>query len=351
MTQFRLVALLPLVTAAGCYNDAPSQPTLPLQVVSGPPGGAIDPGYGYSAYESNPTYEVAGAPAADHAPAPSETVPAETAPGPAAVEAGPEGLEAPAVAPVPATPESEESEESEEVGEDGQDLAETPVAPVDPAAPVDPTARVTDPEIDATLDGYGQWIETDEYGQVWRPDATVVGVDFTPYASGGSWEYTDAGWAFACDYPWGWLPFHYGRWAWFHDYWAWVPGHRWGPAWVEWRHGGGVVGWRPIRPRIRDHRQGESDGRIYHHGAGPLIRDHRHPEQHAAHWRFATVPDFGRPHIRSHLYGNLAEGLRRTGVVTAPPLRARTTVHTAELMRNRFAAGSQWTQPGPGRFV
>ena len=222
--------------------------------------------------------------------------------------------------------------------------------PSNPEAPTDPTAGVTDPEIDTTLSGYGQWIDTDDYGQVWRPDATVVGVDFTPYESGGSWEYTDAGWAFACDYPWGWLPFHYGRWAWFHDYWGWVPGHRWGPAWVDWRHGGGVVGWRPMAPRIRDHRQGDPTRGEFRHGSGPLVRDHRHAEQHDSSWRFSAVSDFAKPHIRSHLYTNPAEGLRVTSTVAAPPLRARTTVRAGDLMRNRFAAGGGLTQPGSGRF-
>ncbi|HET7499892.1 MAG TPA: DUF6600 domain-containing protein, partial [Kofleriaceae bacterium] len=177
--------------------------------------------------------------------------------------------------------------------------------------------------------------------------ATVVGVDFTPYESGGSWQATDAGWAFACDYPWGWLPFHYGRWAWFHDYWGWVPGHRWGPAWVEWRHGGGVVGWRPMRPRVIDHRTGHDTGHEHRFGQGrPLIRDHRRAEQHDAHWRFTAVSDFGRPHVRSHLYGNLAEGLRVTQTVAAPPVRARTTVRAADLMRSRFAPGGRLAPAG-----
>jgi uncharacterized membrane protein YgcG len=168
----------------------------------------------------------------------------------------------------------------------------------------------------------------------------VVGVDFTPYESGGSWAYTDAGWAFACDYPWGWLPFHYGRWAWFHGYWGWVPGHRWGPAWVEWRHGGGVVGWRPLRP-------GRGSGHRWHGGDAPF-RDHRHAEQHDAHWRFATTSDLGRPHIRAHLFGNTAEGLRVTSAVTAPPVRGATTFRSVDLMRSRFAAG-RLAQPVPGR--
>src|SRR5262249_7705747 len=60
---------------------------------------------------------------------------------------------------------------------------------------VDATATVTDAEIDSTLEGYGMWIEDEEYGRIWRPSATVVGVDFTPYETCGTWVWTeDYGW-------------------------------------------------------------------------------------------------------------------------------------------------------------
>jgi uncharacterized membrane protein YgcG len=287
----------------------------------------MDPGTSYNQYAGDPADESDDQPTADNDPAPSDLAPSEAAPAPMAA------------APQPVDPAS-----APESGAPDEDVAEA--APT-PEAPADPTAGVTDAEIDATLSSYGQWVDTDDYGQVWRPDATVVGVDFTPYESGGSWQDTDAGWAFACDYQWGWLPFHYGRWAWFHDYWGWVPGHRWGPAWVNWRHGGGIVGWRPMRPQIRDHRTG-APGHDHRFGSGPQIRDHRHAEQHDAHWRFATTSDFGRPHVRAHLYGNLAEGLRVTSTVAAPPVRARTTVRAADLMRGRFASGGRLAQPGGG---
>ena len=48
---------------------------------------------------------------------------------------------------------------------------------------------------------------------------------------------------------WGWVTFHYGRWA--HDQrlgWFWVPGDEWGPAWVDWRRGDDFVGWAPLPP-------------------------------------------------------------------------------------------------------
>ena len=344
MTPLRLVALVPLLAITSCYSDAATQSTVPEpRYVAGPPGGLGASGNAAEAYEPSapgPGYAAAQPAPANPAP-PSEALPDDDDDDDDATDPG--------AAPV--------------IGE--QDVASSPVDPADPVDPggptgasgaagvavdpqapdggalTDPTARVSDTEIDVTLNAHGQWIDTDDYGQVWRPDATAVGVDFTPYESGGSWEYTDAGWAFASDYTWGWLPFHYGRWAWFHDYWGWVPGHRWGPAWVDWRHGGGIVGWRPRPPRARDHRNGGPNMRDHRHGSGTVVRDHRSAQVHDAHWRFATTSDFGRPHVRSHLYGNLAEGLRVTSKVTAPPLRARTTIHAPDLMRNRFTAGGR----------
>jgi Family of unknown function (DUF6600) len=178
------------------------------------------------------------------------------------------------------------------------------------------TGPVNDDEINQTLAPYGEWVEVEGYGRVWRPNATVVGVDFTPYETAGSWVDTDAGWSFSCDWDWGWLPFHYGYWDWFDDgYWGWVPGYTWGPAWVEWRYGGGYIGWRPLRPIIRDHR---------HHGG----------HNHDAHWRFAATSDFGKAHIHSHVYNNLAEGLRVTSAVQKLPLRG-TPTRAASVMHGR----------------
>jgi hypothetical protein len=177
------------------------------------------------------------------------------------------------------------------------------------------TAPVNDDEINQTLAPYGEWTDVDGYGRVWRPNATVVGVDFTPYETAGSWVDTDAGWSFSCDWDWGWLPFHYGYWDWFDGYWGWVPGYTWGPAWVEWRYGGGYIGWRPLRPQTRDH---------------------RHPgRDHDAHWRFAASSDFGKPHIHAHVFNNLAEGLRVTSAVQHPPIQG-TPVHASAIMHGRF---------------
>jgi hypothetical protein len=100
-----------------------------------------------------------------------------------------------------------------------------------------------------TLSPYGDWVYVGSYGRVWRPSAEVVGAGFRPYGTGGHWIYTDYGWSWESDWDWGWAPFHYGRWLLDSVYgWVWVPGDTWGPAWVDWRFGGGYVGWAPLAP-------------------------------------------------------------------------------------------------------
>jgi hypothetical protein len=101
---------------------------------------------------------------------------------------------------------------------------------------------------DETLAPYGEWVDVNGE-RAWRPAASVVGEDFQPYATGGQWLYSDYGWYFQSDYPWGWAPFHYGRWALdTNNGWVWLPGTVWAPAWVDWRIGGGYIGWAPLPP-------------------------------------------------------------------------------------------------------
>lgn len=102
---------------------------------------------------------------------------------------------------------------------------------------------------DDTLNPYGDWVTVGQVGRVWRPYRAIVGIDFRPYATGGHWVYTDYGWAFESAYDWGWAAFHYGRWFMDPYYgWVWAPGRVWAPAWVDWRFGGGYVGWAPLAP-------------------------------------------------------------------------------------------------------
>jgi hypothetical protein len=96
------------------------------------------------------------------------------------------------------------------------------------------------------LDAHGSWFEMGDYGYVWQPH----GIDgkWTPY-SDGRWVYTDAGWTWYSNEPFGWAVYHYGRWLNVREIgWVWVPGARWGPGWVSWRLSPRYVGWAPLPP-------------------------------------------------------------------------------------------------------
>lgn len=99
------------------------------------------------------------------------------------------------------------------------------------------------------LSPYGTWINDPEYGYVWRPD--VDQREFRPYYSNGRWAMTEYGNTWVSNYDWGWAPFHYGRWIYNrYNSWVWIPDTVWGPAWVNWRSGGGNYGWAPMGPSI-----------------------------------------------------------------------------------------------------
>jgi uncharacterized protein DUF6600 len=72
------------------------------------------------------------------------------------------------------------------------------------------------------LDDYGDWREEPDYGRIWVPRITIA--SWAPYRY-GHWAWIAPwGWTWVDDAPWGFAPFHYGRWAHVHGYWAWVPG-------------------------------------------------------------------------------------------------------------------------------
>ncbi len=100
------------------------------------------------------------------------------------------------------------------------------------------------------LEPYGAWRETDDYGFVWQP-RQAQSRDWRPYTN-GRWAYTDAGWTWVSEEPFGWATYHYGRWTRLRNVgWVWVPGEEWAPAWVSWRKGDQNVGWAPLPPEAR----------------------------------------------------------------------------------------------------
>ena len=111
------------------------------------------------------------------------------------------------------------------------------------------------------LDAYGDWSDEPEHGAVWYPRS--VEADWAPYRV-GQWSWVAPwGWTWIGHEPWGFAPFHYGRWVHVHNRWGWVPGTRiarpvYAPALVAWVGTAGVgvsvrsappSRWFPLAPR------------------------------------------------------------------------------------------------------
>jgi hypothetical protein len=155
------------------------------------------------------------------------------------------------------------------------------------------------------LSPYGQWVNYPHYGYVWIPGA---GPDFVPYSTNGHWVPTVDGWAWVSDYPWGWAPFHYGRWGYDLSFgWFWVPDDVWGPSWVIWREGNGYYGWVPMPPGIT----------IGIAGTIPIER-----------WIFVRDRDFMRPDIYRYT-------VRRENNITI--IRNSSVINITHIDRNRHA--------------
>jgi hypothetical protein len=125
-----------------------------------------------------------------------------------------------------------------------------PGVPEPSAGPL-PGSEVTLPYFQSQLAPYGAWFDVPGYGLCWRPSIAAQNPNWRPYFDGGHWDYTDDGWFWRSDYPWGEYAFHYGRWM--RDVrfgWVWVPGYHWGPGWVCWRNAeaDGFCGWAPLPP-------------------------------------------------------------------------------------------------------
>lgn len=122
------------------------------------------------------------------------------------------------------------------------------------------SAAYVNPDIPGAqdLDANGRWDNDAVNGPVWYP--TTVAVDWAPYRF-GHWAWVEPwGWVWVDDAPWGFAPFHYGRWAFVGARWGWVPGPRayrpyYSPALVAFADGGGfgvgigVSAWFPLGPR------------------------------------------------------------------------------------------------------
>ncbi len=138
-----------------------------------------------------------------------------------------------------------------------------------------------------SLGPYGEWLHVNGGVYAWRP--LHVDVGWRPYTY-GQWVWTDDGWFWASDEPWGWATCHYGRWY-YDDYygWVWIPGYEWAPAWVEWRYGGGCIGWAPLSPYA-----------LFSVGIG--IHYTHHWVTPVTYWNFVDCRYINRPRVHDFVY-------------------------------------------------
>jgi uncharacterized protein DUF6600/FecR-like protein len=93
---------------------------------------------------------------------------------------------------------------------------------------------------------YGEYFDDPIYGTLWQPSGVNLGWD--PFMNGYWIDSPGFGYTWISAYPWGWLPYRYGRWIYLnHRGWCWEPGgwNRWhtGPRWVN-----GTPGFRAPAP-------------------------------------------------------------------------------------------------------
>ena len=136
-----------------------------------------------------------------------------------------------------------------------------------------------------SLEPHGEWIEVEDYGYCWYP--RDVGEAWRPYTV-GHWVFTDAGWTWVSDEPYGWAVYHYGRWVQLDSVgWVWVPDEEWGPAWVSWRRSDRHVGWAPLPPEAQFTRT-----RVIREWADSYY------DIGPAYYSFVEVRNFGAPRLR-----------------------------------------------------
>ena len=135
-----------------------------------------------------------------------------------------------------------------------QDKRDDALSAADAAAQVSPEMTGA-----AELARFGAWSVLPGGARAWTPARLPAG--WQPYQQ-GAWTWKRPwGWTWVDDQPWGFAPFHYGRWLQVKGRWAWTPG-QWGaarpvfaPALVGWIGGTALsvagapaIGWVALAP-------------------------------------------------------------------------------------------------------
>ena len=129
------------------------------------------------------------------------------------------------------------------------------------------------------LNGYGDWVYINPYGEVWQP---FVVDGWMPFEN-GHWAFADGNWTWISYEPFGWIVYHYGYWYDDPFYgWVWIPGDgAWSPANVQWLDYGDYICWAPLPPR----------GVVY---GNPWDRDE------GRYWQVVKRNDFTKDDIRDY---------------------------------------------------
>jgi hypothetical protein len=116
----------------------------------------------------------------------------------------------------------------------------------------------------AELSTYGSWDQSPQYGAVWYPS---VDAGWAPYRE-GHWAFVAPwGWTWVDVEPWGFAPFHYGRWIQDGGRWGWCPASA---------YGGGDVGWVPLGPGEAYHPYYHADPHYIQQINRVDVRDYQH---------------------------------------------------------------------------
>ena len=161
------------------------------------------------------------------------------------------------------------------------------------------------------LDLYGSWIQTNDYGWIWRPHTTAISryANWAPYRY-GEWAWVSPyGWFWVGSEPWGWAPYHYGRWVYYDGYRGWSPRGLYQRKRSWWRPAlvgpvintlfGDQICWYPLDYHDRDPRSRELP-----QASRPRSRSTPNTRlQPKRSWSMARVTalprrDFGAPHAR-----------------------------------------------------
>ena len=155
----------------------------------------------------------------------------------------------------------------------------------------------------------GDWRDDRDYGHVWFPH---VDAGLGALSRPGHWDWIAPwGYTWVDDSPWGYAPFHYGRWVTVGGRWGWIAGPVavqavYAPALVVFIGGGrggfgGNVGWFPLGPRevyvppyqvsrgyMNSGQRQQYDGQYHRHHE--RLQHHYHQQNHDDHQRHLREP-------------------------------------------------------------